>query len=71
MPAPKDVTKEGSKLYFPTLLNGSERAECVLLRQRLYEETWARVDERIQVHLLFSISFAPVNEFIVHPRRRE
>lgn len=48
----KDVKKDGSKTYFPTLLNGTESSECVLLRQNLYEETWASVESRIQVRWL-------------------
>ena len=34
---------------FIPLLNGSEKASCVALRQKLYEESWAKIEDRIQV----------------------
>ncbi|KAM3450602.1 hypothetical protein MY3296_005973 [Beauveria thailandica] len=37
----------GSSLFVP-LLNGAESAACVQERHRLYEESWAKVDSRIQ-----------------------
>ncbi|PHH89036.1 hypothetical protein CDD83_6733 [Cordyceps sp. RAO-2017] len=42
--APAD---EAGSLFVP-LLNGAEKAECVRLRQQLFEESWARIDGRIQ-----------------------
>ncbi len=38
----------GSALFVP-LLNGTERATCVQERHRLYEESWTKVNNRIQV----------------------
>ncbi|KAM3453766.1 hypothetical protein MY5147_004986 [Beauveria neobassiana] len=40
----------GSSLFVP-LLNGAESAACVQERHRLYEESWAKVDSRIQAIL--------------------
>ncbi|PMB73055.1 Origin recognition complex subunit 3 [Beauveria bassiana] len=40
----------GSSLFVP-LLNGAESVACVQERHRLYEESWARVDSRIQAIL--------------------
>ncbi|KAM3499200.1 hypothetical protein MY10362_007520 [Beauveria mimosiformis] len=37
----------GSSLFVP-LLNGAESAACVQERHRLYEDSWAKVDSRIQ-----------------------
>ncbi|OAA79446.1 origin recognition complex subunit [Akanthomyces lecanii RCEF 1005] len=37
----------GSALFVP-LLNGTERATCVQERHRLYEESWTKVNNRIQ-----------------------
>lgn len=34
---------------FVPLLNGAEKLEYVRLRERLYEETWTKIDARIQV----------------------
>ena len=42
---------EDEKLYFPKLFNGAENDDCVRLRQKLYEKSWASVDARIQVML--------------------
>lgn len=37
-----------SSLFVP-LLNGLESAECVRLRERLFEESWGRSETRVQV----------------------
>ncbi|KAJ6445690.1 Carbamoyl-phosphate synthase arginine-specific large chain [Purpureocillium lavendulum] len=39
--------EEAESLFVP-LLSGKESAECVRLRQRLYEDSWAKVDARLQ-----------------------
>lgn len=39
----------GSEPLFVPLLNGAEKPEAVRLRQNLFEESWAKVDGRIQV----------------------
>ncbi|OBT71671.1 hypothetical protein VF21_10581 [Pseudogymnoascus sp. 05NY08] len=44
---PKEGEKVGSKAYFPTLLNNTESSECVLLRQKLYEDSWAAIKSQI------------------------
>ncbi|UNI15075.1 Origin recognition complex subunit 3 [Purpureocillium takamizusanense] len=41
------AASEAEPLFVP-LLNGKESAACVRLRQRLYEESWAKVDARLQ-----------------------
>ncbi|OBT93749.2 hypothetical protein VE01_08109 [Pseudogymnoascus verrucosus] len=44
---PKEGEKGGPKTYFPTLLNNTESSECVLLRQKLYEDSWAAIESQI------------------------
>ncbi|KFX96341.1 hypothetical protein O988_05378 [Pseudogymnoascus sp. VKM F-3808] len=44
---PKEGEKGGPKAYFPTLLNNTESSECVLLRQKLYEGSWAAIESQI------------------------
>ncbi|KFY08739.1 hypothetical protein V492_05943 [Pseudogymnoascus sp. VKM F-4246] len=44
---PKGDEKGGPKAYFPTLLNNTESPECVLLRQKLYEGSWAAIESQI------------------------
>ena len=41
-----DVPQES---HFIRLFDGEESLECVRLREKLYHETWANVDARIQV----------------------
>lgn len=36
---------------FPKLLNKSESLECVNLRQGLFERSWARTKEQVQVRM--------------------
>ncbi|ODA81974.1 hypothetical protein RJ55_00479 [Drechmeria coniospora] len=43
----KSDATEIAPLFVP-LLNGTEKLECARLRQRLFAESWAVVDERIQ-----------------------
>lgn len=43
---------ESSASWFSPLLNGTESAACVQLRERLLEENWAKIDARIQVTLV-------------------
>ncbi|KFY39509.1 hypothetical protein V494_03942 [Pseudogymnoascus sp. VKM F-4513 (FW-928)] len=44
---PKGDEKGGPEAYFPTLLNNTESPECVLLRQKLYEDSWAAIESQI------------------------
>ncbi|OBT60926.1 hypothetical protein VE03_09287 [Pseudogymnoascus sp. 23342-1-I1] len=44
---PKESEKGDPKAYFPTLLNNTESSECVLLRQKLYEDSWAAIESQI------------------------
>ncbi|POR31822.1 Uncharacterized protein TPAR_07934 [Tolypocladium paradoxum] len=46
--AKRNSDAHGSEPLFVPLLNGAERPEAVRLRQRLFEESWAKVDGRIQ-----------------------
>lgn len=48
-PAKGQKTASSTSTTFIPLLNGSEKAGCVALRQKLYEESWAKVEDRIQV----------------------
>lgn len=44
----KTASSTSTTTFIP-LLNGSEKAGCVALRQKLYEESWGKVEDRIQV----------------------
>lgn len=47
--AKKSVQADEAPLFVP-LLNGAEQEAFVRLRQTRFEEAWAMVDLRIQVH---------------------
>ena len=42
-------SSQQAQTTFVPLLNGAERPEFVQLREKLYEESWAKIDARIQV----------------------
>jgi origin recognition complex subunit 3 len=47
----QEVKDQAAQTYFPTLLNGLESAECVALRQKLYEQSWQKVESKIETIL--------------------
>lgn len=48
-PRPQAASKGLRERFFVGLLDGAEKREWILLRQRLFTKTWAQMDERIQV----------------------
>jgi origin recognition complex subunit 3 len=45
----EEVVQDSSS--FVPLLNGAEKPELVQLREALFQESWAKVDERIEVSI--------------------
>jgi hypothetical protein len=58
----EESIKDSSSSFVP-LLNGAEKPEFVHLRETLFEESWTKVDKRIQVSVCdFSLKpFLPKN----------
>jgi origin recognition complex subunit 3 len=52
---------------FVPLLNGAEKSELVKLRERLFQESWAKIDERIEVsgRSLFTVFIAHIDQRIL------
>ncbi|RBR08560.1 hypothetical protein FVER53590_01340 [Fusarium verticillioides] len=54
-----EVVKDSSA--FVPLLNGAEKSELVKLRERLFQESWAKIDERIE-RILKTSNIETLNE---------